>query len=374
MQNGDLIVVPNGVLPSVGLYDGASSVLSQCIVVIPFIFARQILTSPQSNEQILRYLSVTGLLLSLPMLFEIRMSPQLQGYIYGFIPGEFYQQARGETFRPILFMGHGIAVAFFAMTCAVASCTLWRAHGLVRGVNAGRITGYLAAVLALCQSFGATAYAAFLLPVIRLIRPKRQLSIAKLLVIIALAYPALRFLDLVPTETILSAVSSISTDRAASLQTRFDNERNLLDRALERPWFGWGRFARSRVFNEANGLDNSITDGRWIITTGQYGLVGFLAEFGLLAISVFRASAALKYLQSEPDRIFLAGLTLIVAINLVELLPNSNLLPWTWLLAGALIARAESLRTGARRNDMKKATQPSQSSDELSSVLQTRSK
>jgi hypothetical protein len=89
------------------------------------------------------------------------------------------------------------------------------------------------------------------------------------------------------------------------------------------------------------------------VTFGQFGVVGFLAEFGLLALSVFRATSALKYVRSERDQAFLAGLALIVAINLIELLPNSTLTPWTWLLAGALLARAESCRAPSQRKDLK---------------------
>ena len=86
-----------------------SAVVGQCLVLIPFILGSRILTSSNSNEQIIRNLTLAGLFYSLAMLFEIRMSPQLQNWIYGFTPGEFYQQARGDTFRPIVFMGHGLA-------------------------------------------------------------------------------------------------------------------------------------------------------------------------------------------------------------------------------------------------------------------------
>ena len=63
----------------------------------------------------------------------------------------------------------------------------------------------------------------------------------------------------------------------------------MMDRASQRIWFGWGRFGRSRIFDEW-GSDVSVTDGRWTITLGQFGLFGFVAEFGLLALTVFRAA------------------------------------------------------------------------------------
>ena len=51
----------------------------------------------------------------------------------------------------------------------------------------------------------------------------------------------------------------------------------------------------------------SITDGRWIITIGQFGLFGFVAEFGLLILPVFRAASALDAAKSMHDRIYYSG-------------------------------------------------------------------
>ena len=76
---------------------------------------------------------------------------------------------------------------------------------------------------------------------------------------------------------------------------------------------------------------------------GQFGFIGFLANFGLLGLTVFRAASALRFAEPTRDRYFLAALSLIVAIYIFNLLPNSDLFPWTWLLAGALLGRAEAL-------------------------------
>ena len=92
-----------------------------------------------------------------------------------------------------------------------------------------------------------------------------------------------------------------------------------------------------------------MTDGRWTITLGQFGLFGFLAEFGLLALTVFRAASTLRFAESERDSVFLGALALIIAINMIDLLPNASLSPWTWLLAGALLGRAEALRKASRQ-------------------------
>jgi hypothetical protein len=157
--NGDVIPMPNGVLQSVGLYDGISSVIMQAVIVIPFVLGRNILTTGRSIKQIFRCFAIAGLFYSLPMLFETRMSPQLQIWIYGFMPGEFYQQAREGSFRPTVFMGHGLITAFFLVTCVIASGALWRVNAKINSVKAGNLTAYLTSVLFLTKSFGAILYA-----------------------------------------------------------------------------------------------------------------------------------------------------------------------------------------------------------------------
>lgn len=76
---------------------------------------------------------------------------------------------------------------------------------------------------------------------------------------------------------------------------------------------------------------------------GAFGLVGFVGTFGLLGLAVFRAATALKFTQTVREREYLAALALIVAIILIDLLPNAEIGTWTWLLAGALLGRAEAL-------------------------------
>jgi len=156
------------------------------------------------------------------------------------------------------------------------------------------------------------------------------------------SYPLLRSQGLFPTNALVSAAESISTERAASLKYRFDNEDMLLERAFERPALGWGRYGRSRVY-DSEGRDMSVTDGRWIITFGEAGLLGFVAEFGLLSLGIFRAASAFRRIDSPVDKLFLSSLSLIVAVSLLDLLPNSGLVPWTWLIAGALLGRADAL-------------------------------
>src|SRR5262249_51122238 len=148
-----------------------------------------------------------------------------------------------------------------------------------------------------------------------------------------------------------------SDQRKSSLKTRFDDEKLLLARASERLLFGWGRWGRNRVYGE-EGQDLAVTDGGWVITLGVFGIVGFIAEFGLLGLTVFRALSACQLTDDKEDRIYLAALSLIVSIGIVDLLPNSGLTPWSWLLSGALLGRVEALNALARRRTFEAELRP----------------
>jgi hypothetical protein len=359
--NGDPIYIGVTVLPGVGAYDGISAVISQVIMLIPFFLGRQFFRSTADTQNLFSVLSLAGLAYSILLLFEIRFSPQLHNWVYGYYPSDFIQEMReGGGFRPMVFMGHGLVASFFAMTAAVASATLWRARvRIVKFAPTGAVTAYLSAVLILCKSGAATVYGVVLLPLVSWTKPAFQMRIAAILVSIALLYPLLRSYDVFPTNTLVEFANTIDEQRAASLRYRFDQEGLLLERASQRFLLGWGRYGRNRVFTEdwrGIGGDSSVTDGLWIIVLGQFGIVGFIAEFGLLAISVFRAARALKFAESFRDSVFLSALALIVAVNMIDLLPNSALSPWTWLLVGSLLGRSEMILARSRNRKLQTAS------------------
>ena len=335
-------------LPGIEHYDAISAVVAQLIFFVPFLLGRLVLRSSADNQEVLRVLVTAGLIYSLPMLFEVRMSPQLHTWIYGYFPHSFGQQMRDGGFRPVVFIGHGLGVAFFAMTTVVAATALWRTQVRIFRLPAGIITLYLGVVLLLCKTLGSLVYTALATPLVRYATPRLQLKLATVLVSIALLYPTLRAADLLPTTQLVDMATWVSEERAESLKFRFDQEQQLLDHASKRFLFGWGRFGRNRVYDEQSGRDLSVTDGRWIITMGQFGFFGFLAEFGLLALPIFRAAKALRWAGTFFDQVSLAALSLILAINVIDLLPNSSLSPFTWLIAGALLGRTEALRTESR--------------------------
>ena len=64
-------------------------------------------------------------------MFEARLSPQLHSRLYGFTQHDFLQTVRGDyTYRPMVFMQHGLAVAMFlGMATVVGVHAVVERHG-----------------------------------------------------------------------------------------------------------------------------------------------------------------------------------------------------------------------------------------------------
>jgi hypothetical protein len=343
--NGDDIVVGGRVLPGVDAYDGFSAFEGRFLFFVPFVLGRQFFRDASDIEEVLNILVVAGICYSFLMLFEIRMSPQLSLWIYGFLPSTYAVETRSGGFRPVVFLGNGLIVSFFAMTCTVAASAFWSARIKIFRFNSGLVTLYLGFVLLLCKSAGALIYGCISVFFVRFFSTRRQLQFAVALAGLSILYPFLRVEGLFPDDSLVEISALVSRERADSLNFRFVQEDNLLARASERFTFGWGRFGRSRLFDAENGLDQSVTDGRWIVTIGTFGIFGFIAEFGLLAFPIFYAYGTFNCITTKREEVLFSALALIVALSVIEQLPNSSISPWTWLLVGSLLGRSEQLRS-----------------------------
>lgn len=341
--NGDAIVSAGKFLPGLTHHDALSAVVRQILFFAPFFIGRRFFRTYEDQFLMFKTLVIAGLIYSLPMLFEIRMSPQLHTWIYGYFPHSFGQQMRQGGFRPVVFMGHGLLVAFYTGLVLSSAVVLWENKEKVSKFSPKMISYYFLVVLVLCKSMAPLFYGVLTFFMIKKTAPKKQLYLAIILVTLALFYPTLSILKLFPHQKISEVAVSISAERAESLIFRFENEDVLLDHARKRFFFGWGGWGRNRVFDEESGKDLTVTDGRWVIVFGQFGWLGFLAEFGILTIIVFRANVASKFVNNKKELSLLSAHALLVGIIMIDQLPNASLAPWLWLLAGILLGRAEAI-------------------------------
>ncbi len=330
-------------LPGMTHYDALSAVINQFIVMIPLFIGRQIFRTYDSQLLLFKMLVIAGLWYSLLILFEIRMSPQLHTWIYGYFPHSFDQMMRYGGFRPVVFMGHGLLVSLYVAVILLAAVVLWQLKVKVRQFSSAKVTYYLLFVLVLCKSTSSVLYGFLGLLLTKLTRIKTQMRVAVILVSIALLYPTISAMNLFPYQAVLEFVGSIEADRARSMGVRFENEQRIIEHGRTKFFFGWGTWGRNRIYDEETGKDETITDGRWVITFSQFGWLGFIGEFGLLATPIFMAYAVSKKIKSQQELILLAAHALIISLITIDQLPNASLAPWLWLLTGSLLGRCDEI-------------------------------
>lgn len=340
-------------IPALRLYDGFSMIVRSVAVIVPILLGRKYLADPRAHRVLLIALVAAGLAYSLLALIEIRLSPQMNRWVYGFFAHNWSMHVRGGGFRPLVFLEHGLWLAiFFAMTIIAA-------FGLSRVMPQKRALWLLAGLwlfmtLMLSNSLGAAIIVVVLLPVVLLFNVRLQLLTAGIIAAIVLFYPFLRGTGLIPTDQIVAQIAQFNNGRAMSLQFRLNNEDELLERANERPLFGWGPYNRMRVYDET-GHSETIVDGAWIVAIGQGGWTRYLAEFGLLSVPILLF--ALGRRRYDVDQAT-AILCLVLVGNMIDMLPNSGRSPITWLIVGALLGRLEKGRATATDADIARPATP----------------
>ncbi len=341
LLNGDEQRYGPRILPGSGVYDAVSALLAEILnYAIPFFLARNLYRTRADLLVLVRALVWLGLIYSMLALVEIRLSPQLHNWIYGFHQHTFGQSARGGGFRPMVFMAHGLACAMFMLSTAMVATTFGRAGGRLRGAPGRALGAWLTLVLLLCKSTAAIIYGTLCLPLLAWGRSRAASHLALVLAVVVLVYPGLRLGSLLPIDALVAKAASISDDRSESLSFRLLNEEMLVERARQRLWFGWGGYGRNRVY-DASGADIVTTDSQWAICFGSRGLVGYVSFFGLLTAPIFAAARRIKHLQDAKTARLLSGLSLILAVNVFDLLLNGLFSFIPVFLAGALVGAVE---------------------------------
>lgn len=340
-------------LPGMQLKEVPALMLQQIATLAPFILGRSLLTGEDGLRILTWTLVLSALAYSLPMLLEVRLSPQLNTWIYGYFQHDFIQMMRGDGFRPIVFLDHGLWAALLVSTAIMAICVLLRSGGPEAPVfRSVLILLWLLVVLVACKSVASIIYVLLIGPIILFASFRMQVRIAALLGILAFSYPLARGLGFVPTTTMVRLAEDISNPlRAQSLEYRFDNEEVLVERASERPLFGWGIWGRNHVYDSVSGRVMTVTDGRWIVTMGGFGWVGFIAEFGLMLLPLLHL-----WFRRAAQSPLAAGQALILAVIMVDQLPNASFTPITFLYAGALLGWAERPEAKAAQDGTAKRT------------------
>lgn len=311
------------------LYDGISVSIAFYFDLIPYLLGISLVRTKHDLLKVAKFIVVAGLIYTPAILFEIRMSPQLHTWIYGFFPHSFSQMVRFDGFRPVVFIGHGLFVAIFVLiTCCMAASFTQMKTSIAR-VPALFILIYLLIVLVLCKSVGAWLLGTIGTLTIVFTPAKIKQKIAFVLAVIVISYPLLCAFGWFPHDTFVEFAGLFGEDRAQSLSFRFSHESALMLHAQEKLWLGWGGWGRNR-------LHDSTVDGFWIIQLGTVGVLGYLMISGLLLSSIQRAGQIIRSSQDLQERRLVSSVSILIALIMIDQVPNSSISVVVWFFCGAV--------------------------------------
>jgi len=314
-------------------HDSISAIIEQYIRIAPFIICTQIIKTEKDFIEICKLFTISGLIYSVPILYEIRMSPQLHSMFYGFFPHSFAQQIRFDGFRPVVFLGHGLLVGIYMMAAFAFSCILWKRNiRIYKSISPMLVMLFLFFILVASKAVGAIVFGLIIIISILFLAKKLKKIVVYTIFFLVVFYPVLCIFNLFPHQEIINYVVTLDTERAQSLDFRFYHEALLLEHSREQLLFGWGGWGRNR-------LAGSVTDGLWIIEFSSYGVVGFVALFGLIGATIIQTLNKVSILRNPEEVNTLLISALIVALILVDQIVNSSLGIWVWLFVGSLFGR-----------------------------------
>ncbi len=324
-----------------GLYDGISSTFYQSFFWgVPY-FAGRIYFRDMVAVRELCYGIVAGGLLYMPLcLYEVRMSPQLSKDLYGFFPHSWQQHFRYGSFRPIVFMQHGLMVSLWMASSSVVIFWIWQSKQLkhIKGVPVSVVFLSLAVTCILCKSVNGV-FALVVGCSLYFVRGREGSSSVTWLLLLIPLYLFFRMNDIV-TVTDLQEIASKYLDdkRVQSFSVRLIQEDLFFERALDRPWFGWGGYSRGKPIDPETGKEMSIViDSLWIIVMRSRGFVGLIALFSAMLIGPWLVLRRIKHHPGvTEDDLLLVVLSLIVTLFMIDSLQN-GMLNYVYILTSGVL-------------------------------------
>ncbi len=125
--------------------------------------------------------------------------------------------------------------------------------------------------------------------------------------------------------------------------------------AVAARWVGWASAGRSAIRDESTDLMSTTYDGYWIIALSKRGIVGYTALFSMLLLPVYLAYRALPRIRGRSDRVIACALSLMICINVFDLIPNATVEGYLTMMSGApagLIPGIQREQEARRREEM----------------------
>ncbi|KAA5546141.1 hypothetical protein FYK55_04390 [Roseiconus nitratireducens] len=328
---------------------------------VPYASARLTFRDFRSQIDLLMVIAGLGVLLVPMCLYEMIVGPEryLQVLLFGAdVPSEGHAWRLGG-WRPHVMFGNGIRLGRWMCVATLACLTLcltlnrYRLRFLGESFDLGTRSGWIALVLLapttlLCRSFS-WIYLGFAgAPILLATRRLPRLVGVLLLCAIPIAsygVMAIRLMDAVDVQPILSTVERANQRIAKSWAFRLQSERVYIDMTLDSPyrWFGSNTLPNRNKYPY-------YSDQRYMMALRNFGLVG-LGTWSLTLIAPF-VGGVIALLRIPPGegahQCVLSYFLLIVALVFWDCLLNAFVNPVFYLSAGLLVSAYASSFVRAR--------------------------
>ncbi|MGD1278302.1 MAG: O-antigen ligase domain-containing protein [Tepidisphaeraceae bacterium] len=330
-----------------GWYDGISAVAYQTTFWgLPYLIGRMYFNDLVGLRELAMGILIGGLVYVPLCWYEIRFSPQLHRIVYGYHQFEFAQTKRYGGFRPMVFMQHGLAVGLWMAAATLTAFWLYLSKTIRRlwELPMGLVFVVLLATSVWCHSTGSVVLLLGGLAVVLLTQWTRWPVWVIALALAPTTYMIVRGNNLWTGQDLIKSIARADPDRAASLRVRLQSERLLLDRAMQRPDFGWGGWNRFRQYDE-EGNAQGVPDALWIIAVGHHGLVGLISLTACLTLPLLLLvwKIPVRY-WLHPGAAPAAAIAMLCALYMCDNLMNAMINPIFILGAGGICGLALSLR------------------------------
>ncbi len=337
----------------VGFRDGLSEMLGQLILWgVPYFLGRIYFREWSELRELVKALIISGLIYVPFILIEMRFSPQLHRWVYGYHQHLFEQTARFGQWRPMVFMQHGLMVAFWMASISIISFWMWYT-GTFKKISFSwlpfDIPFVLVAILFSVVTIfmvSVNAWVALALGIITLLASTylRTRWILIALIIAVPLYALLQSLSVWPNDLSVDFVTGLlGGDRAQSLEFRYFNEEYLTSHALEKPVFGWAGWGRQHVEINDYGL-RTVADSLWITFLGKFGAVGLLSlMLSILLPPIVFVARYPTWIWSHPTMAPAAAMAVVLVLYMLDGLLNNMINPLYMLSAGAMLGAYANL-------------------------------
>lgn len=262
-----------------GTYDGLSGVYSQFFLyTLPYLIGRLYIQSPLDVRIAAKWFVIAGLIALPFILWEVRMSPTINRFVYGYDASPFHAAKRLGGYRPLIFMRHGLEVGLWMSSSAVVAAWLMitmpkevRVFGLTT-----RFHGIIILIATLlCRSTGAIVLLIGNLAAAVFTRATGIRAAIIALVLTPPVYLTVRYTNFWAPTDLTGLISSFDEQRASSLESRLNQELVITEHAMKKPLFGWGGYDQYRPLNDQG--ETEPVDGWTSITFGRNGLFGVIS-------------------------------------------------------------------------------------------------